>query len=287
MTGSPESNVSAPSVAPENREHARPLAGQIAIVTGASSGIGAATARELARRGASVVLAARRSNELETEAARIRDEGGSATVLQADVSDTAQGEMLIRQTLIQFGKIDILVNNAGVGDSKPFLDMSEEEIEARVDVNLRAPILLTREALPGMIARRRGVVIFVASVAGHVAVKPIYSATKFGLRGFARALRRQLAGSGVAVSVVSPGYIRTQLTRRRTIPMPGPELIAQEIARLAERPRREVVRPRYYWLPIWFERVLPGAVDLALRPRRKRTPPAPPASPSTASDTDH
>ncbi len=244
------------------------LAGEAALVTGASSGIGAATARELARRGARVALAARRAEELEAVAAAIRDAGGEARSFVVDMALPEQVERLAREVLEAFGRVDVLVNNAGIG-AGPLIQSTDEEITRIVDVNLLGPMLLTRALLPAMLERRHGRIISVASVAGHIATNALYSATKFGLRGFSLSLNRELRGSGVAVSVVSPGFIRTSMTTARRAAMPGPEVVARAIAGLAERPRREVIVPRIYRGAVWAERLLPGLADRALSGRRE------------------
>ncbi len=247
----------------------KPLDAQVALVTGSSSGIGAATARELARRGARVVLAARRADLLDAQAEAIAAAGGEAIAIPTDVTDTAQIEALVARATAHYGRIDILVNNAGIGSLRTFAAMSREDIERMLDTNLRGVVLLTHAVLPGMLERRHGAIIAVASVAGHVAVDPIYSATKYAMRGFSLSLRRQLAGSGVSVSVVSPGFIRSNMTSRSRLRLPGPEIVATAIADLVTHPRREVVRPRYYRPAIWAERALPWLADRVLRPRRR------------------
>ncbi|HEU5368007.1 MAG TPA: SDR family oxidoreductase [Ktedonobacterales bacterium] len=251
----------------------QPLAGEIAIVTGASSGIGAATARELARSGARVVLAARRVDELEAQAQAIRTAGGEAVAIPTDVSDPAQLTRLVEQTIERFGRVDILVNNAGFGSGKPLAETAPEGITQMVNVNLLSAMLLSRAVLPGMLARRHGAIISVASVAGHIAIAPLYSGTKFGLRGFMLSLRRELLGSGVSVSVVSPGFIRTTMNDERQ-GLPRPEVIARTIAKLVQHPRREVIRPRFFYIPLFYhlaaciEWLFPWLVDFAARPRR-------------------
>jgi len=134
-------------------------------------------------------------------------------------------------------------------------------------VNLLGAMLLTRAVLPGMLERRHGSIISVASLSGRVAMEPLYSATKFGLRGFSLALRRQLAGSGVSVSVVSPGKIRTAMTSHVRQRMPEPDLVAKTIADLVTHPRREVVVPRRHYAIAWLEQLLPSLADLAYRRR--------------------
>lgn len=246
------------------------LSGRVAIVTGASSGIGAATARELARQGARVVLAARREEELRAQVEDITTHGGEAIVVPTDVTVPQQLDHLVARTLEAYGRIDILVNNAGIGWARSFAKTSPDEITHMIEVNLLGALLLTRAVLPGMLERRRGTIISVASVAGLIAVDPLYSATKYGLRGAMLSLRRQLRGSGVAVSLVTPGFIRTKITRSNRLPMPSPEVVARTIARLPVSPRREVVVPRYYRVPVWLDRAFPWLADLVLRPRSRK-----------------
>ena len=251
----------------------KPLAGQVALVTGSSSGIGAATARELAMRGARVVLAARRADELDAQAQAITAAGGEALAIPTDLTDEAQIDALVAQTLSHYGRIDILVNNAGIGWQRSFVKTSREDIARMVHTNLLGVIRLTHAVLPGMLERRHGAIISVASVAGHVAIDPLYSATKYAVRGFSLSLRRQLQGTGVSVSVVSPGFIRSNMTDSSRRRMPGPEIVARTIAKLVTRPRREAVTPRFYRPLIWAERALPTLADRLLRPRRPQRAP--------------
>lgn len=244
---------------------ARTIRGEVAIVTGASSGIGAATALELARRGARVVLAARRTDGLAGVAHAIKAAGGEALAIQTDVTDAKQVTQLVQQATSAFGRVDVLVNNAGIGARSTLGQMPAEEIAHIVNVNLLGAMVATRAVLPGMIERRHGAIISVASVAGMVAVDPVYSATKFGLRGFSLSLRRELQDSGISISLVSPGFIRTSLTASRRERMPGPEVVARAIAGLVARPRREVIVPRYYGLAVLVEGVAPWLVDVATR----------------------
>jgi NAD(P)-dependent dehydrogenase (short-subunit alcohol dehydrogenase family) len=241
----------------------RSIKGEVVIVTGASSGIGAATALELGRRGAKVALAARHAAELTGVAQAIKQSGGEALPIPTDVTAPQQIERLVRQVIEAYGRVDVLVNNAGIGASGKVAEMPAQEFVQVVYANLLGPMLLTRAVLPGMVARRHGAIVSVASVAGHVAIDPLYSATKFGIRGFSLSLRRELHGTGVSASVVSPGFIRTPMTARRRGRMPGPEVIARAIARLIVHPRREVIVPGYYAGAVWVERLFPWLVDRA------------------------
>jgi short-subunit dehydrogenase len=245
----------------------RGLAGEVAIVTGASSGIGAATAKELARRGAAVVLAARRADLLEAQAQAVRAAGGEALAVRTDVADAAQLAQLAERATATFGRVDILVNNAGSSWSRPLASTPPDELVGLLEVNLLAAMLLTRALLPGMVDRGHGAIVSVGSLSGRVAMEPLYSASKYGLRGFSLALRRQLRGSGVSVSLVSPGNVRTAMTAHVQARLPEPEIVARAIAELVVRPRREAVVPGRHYAIAWLEQLLPRTADLAYRRR--------------------
>jgi len=243
------------------------LAGEIALVTGASSGIGAATARELARRGAVVVLAARRAGALELQAQAIREAGGQAVVIPTDVRDSGQLTDLADLTLARFGRVDVLVNNAGVNWCRSLASTRPDDVVGVIEVNLLATMLLTRALLPGMLQRRHGAVITIGSLSGRVAMEPLYSASKYGVRGVSLALRRQLVGSGVSASLVSPGNVRTAMTAHVDAVMPEPEVVATAVAELVTHPRREVVIPGRHNAIAWLEQMLPRVADYAYRRR--------------------
>ena len=241
------------------------LVGEVAIVTGASSGIGAATARELARRGSSVVLAARRAQALEHEAQAIRRAGGKAMVIPTDVSEPSEVTQLVTATLATFGRVDVLINDAGASWQRAFASTSPEQVVDILGVNLLGAMLLTRAVLPAMLEQRHGAIVSVGSVSGRVAMEPIYSATKYGLRGFSLALRRQLAGTGVSVSLVSPGNINTAMTRHVRARMPEPDAVALKIAALVTRPRREVIVPPKHYAIAFLEQFAPALADYVYR----------------------
>jgi short-subunit dehydrogenase len=208
------------------------------VITGATAGIGLASARLFAQAGANVVAVARGAAELErtrAELARL----GPALAIAADVADPTAPERIVSGALAQFGAIHVLVNNAGMHARGLFGDQDGEDLAGMVDVNLRAPILLTRHALPHLVATGRGAIVNVASLAGKVptAGGVVYSATKFGLRAFSMALADELAGTGVTVSCVSPGPVDTQfimaeLDTVSDLTMSQPLVTAEQVAAL-------------------------------------------------------
>jgi uncharacterized protein len=179
------------------------LGGQAALVTGATGGIGNAIARALHERGARVLLSGRRKDALDELAASL---GDRCEVLVADLAERDAPTRLAEAA----GAVDVLVANAALPASGRVDDFDHDEIDRALDVNLRAPIQLTRALVPGMVERRRGHFVFVSSLSGKVASarSALYSATKFGLRGFAAGLREDLHASGVGVTVLFPSFIR-------------------------------------------------------------------------------
>lgn len=183
----------------------------LALVTGASSGIGADLARELARHGHDVVLTARRAPELEALAAELRALGAVATVMPKDISVPGAARELAREIDSRGLRIDVLINNAGFGDVGPFVREDPDRIDAMLQVNVAAPTALTRAILPGMVARRRGRVMLVSSTA---AFQPgpnmaTYCATKAYVLSLGEALARELRGTGVTLTTLCPGATHT------------------------------------------------------------------------------
>jgi len=216
----------------------RRFEGKVAVITGASAGIGAAAARMFASEGAAIVLAARSAAGLEALAGEITAAGGHALTVPTDVGETRSAERLLAQAAERFGGIDVLVNNAGTNKRGPIERYSAEELAAVVQVNLTAPIVLTRLVLPYMRQRGGGAVVNVASIAGRIPVghEAVYCATKFGLRAFTFALTEELEGSGITVSVVSPGPVDTGFIMENIDDVPDivfaqPMSTAEDIAR--------------------------------------------------------
>jgi short-subunit dehydrogenase len=200
------------------------LDGKVAVVTGASSGIGAALAQELSRRGARVTLAARRRERLEAVAVGCP---GECLCLAVDVTDPQDRRALQEKTLERWGQLDILVNNAGLGAYGPFINTTDAEWRRLFEINLFAPVFLTREVLPGMQARGEGLIVNLASIGGlvaHADLVTAYVASKHALVGFSRGLARDLEGTGIRVLAVCPHLTATEFFSASS----GAEVLAPE-----------------------------------------------------------
>jgi short-subunit dehydrogenase len=218
------------------------LGGARALVTGATGGIGNAIAHALHERGARVLLSGRRREALDELAAEL---GERAEVLVADLSERGAPAELAEAA----GAVDVLVANAALPASGRVEDFDPDQIDRALDVNLRAPVQLTRALLPGMLERGRGHVVFVSSLSGKAASprSGIYSATKFGLRGFAAGLREDVEAKGIGVTVVFPGFVsEAGLYAESGVKLPPwvgtrtPEQVAAAVVRGIERERAEV-----------------------------------------------
>jgi 3-oxoacyl-[acyl-carrier protein] reductase len=197
---------------PENLQH---LKEQVAVITGASRGIGKAAALALATQGAKVVVNYARSSEAaEAIAQEINATGGEAVAIQADVSQSAEVDSLIKQTLDKFGRIDVLVNNAGITKDTLLLRMKPEQWQAVIDLNLTGVFLCTKAVSKNMLKQRSGRIINIASVAGQMGNpgQANYSAAKAGVIGFTKTVAKELANRGVTVNAVAPGFIETDMT---------------------------------------------------------------------------
>lgn len=261
------------------------MSGRTVIVTGASSGIGEATARAFGRAGDRVVLAARRVERLNSLAAELPD----SLVVPADLTKREDVTRVAEATLARYGTIDVLVNNAGLWRYDWLERLSGDDILVQLGTNLTAPILLTQAVLPAMQTQGRGVIINVCSVAGKIGVPTlsIYNATKFGLDGFSEAMRRELRPQGIHVCVVYPGGVAgtesSAHTRGATIGATTPpwlrqtaDGVAQVIVGLADRPSARRVLPGIFGAAIVLNALLPSVVDRVLmrvaRRARGRSP---------------
>lgn len=188
------------------------LDGQVAVVTGASSGIGRAVARRLAQEGAALAVVARRTERLEVLVDEIAGGGGTALAVTADVTEEEDVDRVHDEVTWRFGPPDVLVNGVGVGSYGPLPTMSVDDYDWMMRSNMRSSFLCTRRFLPAMLDRRSGHVCFVGSVAGLKGLpgESVYCASKFAQMGFAQALDYETRESGVKVSVVAPGGVNTE-----------------------------------------------------------------------------
>lgn len=192
---------------------ASPLDGKVALVTGASSGIGQATARVLANAGASIALAARREAELQAVADRIESTGGETLVVPTDVTDEEQVDAMIETTVAELGRLDILVNNAGVMLLEEAMEADRGNWRQMVEVNLLGLMNATHAALSVMDEQGAGHIVNVSSTAGRSATATAsgYNATKFGVNGFTEALRQEVTQDGIRTTLIEPGIVDTEL----------------------------------------------------------------------------
>lgn len=253
---------------------------KVVLITGASSGFGEEAARLFARHGASVVLAARRIDRLQDLVAKIQAEGGEAMATPVDVTNGADVQNMVKSVIENYERVDILFNNAGFGrlDWLENLDLVRD-IRTQIAVNLTGLIEVTHAVLPHMLARKSGHIINMSSVAGWIGspMYSVYAATKFGVRGFTDALRREVGGLGIAVTAVYPGPSATEFSQhtgdnviKRNFKPPAWSVLSSEYvaARVVDAARH---RPRSLIIPWWFRPVFwldanaPWLVDWYLR----------------------
>lgn len=214
-----------------------PLTGLVAVVTGASSGIGRATALRLSASGATTVLVARRQDRLAELSGEIGEQGGRCTVLPADVTDPVQAEQVVADTVAEHGRLDILINNAGVMLLGPIVDAPVEEWDRMIDLNIRALLRLTHAALPHLLRaaetapRKVADIVNISSIAARTvrAGNGVYSLTKIGVNAFSESLRQELVGRYVRVSVIEPGATETELSSHVR-----PEIMAERMKALGD-----------------------------------------------------
>ena len=239
------------------------LKGAVAIVTGASGGIGAVTARAFAHRGTNVVLADLTSQlpALQTLAREVEATGVQALVMPTDVTKREDIDRLVEATMERFHRIDVLANVAGIGASPSICDTTDEELERVVSVNLLGCARLMHAVLPIMKAQRRGSIINIGSIAGEVGIMGIYSGSKFGLRGLTDSVRREVRSLNIGVTLIEPGFVRTKMNPSMHV-LPGPEIVADAIVAAAVRPRRRIIVPKMYHFPAFIVNRFAGFADL-------------------------
>ena len=250
------------------------LKGKVVLITGASSGFGAEAAALFAKEGAKVVLAARRLDRLQKLVDEIQDQGGEALAVPVDVANVDEIDVMVQSTLDFYGKIDILFNNAGFGrlDWLENLDI-KRDIETQIAVNLTGLIQVTHAVLPHMLKEGSGHIINMSSVAGYTAppLYSIYAATKFGVRGFTDALRREVRHLGIYVSAIYPAttefgdhtgdnIIKRSMKTPTWMQMTS-EFVAEQVVKIAKRPRRKLVIPWSFGVIIWFNDHFPRISD--------------------------
>ena len=259
------------------------IAGSVALVTGASSGIGAATAVELARRGASVVVTARREIELEATADRCRAHAHASYAVTGDLGVAGEGERVVAAAVEHFGRVDILVNNAGISLHRHALGTSAADIEHVMQVNFLSAVRTTMAALPGMVERGRGSVINVTSVAGYIPnpSESAYGASKAALNLWSHGLAVDLHDTGVHIGVLSPGPIDTPIWEFDETPSSykgrkyPPEMVGVAVTRMIEGrimqltvPRRFGVVGPMYGLPLLGRAMRRGLVGFERKEKR-------------------
>lgn len=238
------------------------LAGTVAIVTGASSGIGEATARRLAAHGARLALVARRRDRLDDLVEKIGSAGGTAIAIAADITDRGQAQGAVQTAIDAFGRLDVLVNNAGLMLLGPVADANTDDWDRMIAINQHGLLSMTHAALPHLLAAAdddlRGVadIVNISSQAGRTATAEfaVYNMTKFGVNGFTEALRQEVTKKHVRVGVLEPGAVDTELISHNTDAVQSalaassdiseplhPEDIADAVAFMVTRPRRSSV----------------------------------------------
>jgi 3-oxoacyl-[acyl-carrier protein] reductase len=188
------------------------LTGRVAVVTGASAGIGEECARALAAEGAQLVLTARRQERLEVLASEIQAMGSKAVIVAGDAREEGTARRTVAAAIESAGRIDILLNNAGIGNYKDLAETTAEEYDELMDTNMRSTFLFTRHAVPVMLSQGEGTILMLSSMAGiyGFAGEAVYCATKFAQVGFAQALDKELRPRGIKVGVICPGGVKSE-----------------------------------------------------------------------------
>ncbi|MGB9672776.1 MAG: SDR family NAD(P)-dependent oxidoreductase [Anaerolineales bacterium] len=251
---------------------------KVVLITGASSGIGEATARIAAQKNYRIFVTARRAERLERLCSEINTNGGEASFYPADLTDSSQIPTLVEEVMKRYASVDVLINNAGFGRLRWLEQLDPiEDIAKQIQLNLIAAMQLTRYVLPIMIQNHQGHIININSLAGLIATPTysVYAASKFGLRGFSEALRREVKVYHIKVSGVYPGGVDTEfvqhagIERKTSVQTPAwmrlnAMQVAKAIVDLIRRPKRQLIMPGYMSYLVWINQIFPGFVDRLL-----------------------
>src|SRR6266508_3075943 len=223
-----------------------PFEKKVAIVTGASLGIGRATALALAEQGASVALASRNGEALSTLAEELKHQGRQALVIPTDVTQRDQVEALVREVVGQWGRVDILISNAGEYIRAPITDLNPVDLQRSLDVNFFGGVYCVKAVLPHMLAQKSGHIVFVTSMDGKIGLPPDapYVSAKFALTGFCEVLRQEVHDSGISVTNVLPGRVDTPMIENLKFSWISPKLAPESVAKailMGIRKRKPIV----------------------------------------------
>jgi short-subunit dehydrogenase len=244
---------------------------QVAIVTGASSGIGRATALELARKGAHTALASRNTSALEEVANEVRAFGREALVVTTDVTRREEVECLVEKVASRWGSIDLVIANAGQYIRTPVTELTVETVERSLQINFYGALYFVLAALPHLLAQKSGHIVFVSTMDAKIAIPPDapYIIAKFALSGFADVLRQELYGTGVSVSAIFPGRVDTPMIEDLQVPFVSakisPEAVARAIVRAIDRRQAEVIIPPQATLLYYLKVFSPKLGDWIIR----------------------
>jgi short-subunit dehydrogenase len=241
---------------------------QVVLITGASSGIGRRLAIDLATKGAAVIGCGRSAERLQRTEEELRRANPACAMVACDVGDRSRVGEMVAKVIADFGRIDILINNAGLGMRRPFVETSLETIEAIMRTNYLGMVYSTHAVLPSMIARTKGHIVNISSVAGKMGTlnTAAYCASKFAMNGFSESLYHELKPVGIHVSVICPGPVRTDFNKAFIDRPPksprslvvSSEFVSQAVIQAIERKRFEVVVPRSLAWMCWFKGMAPS-----------------------------
>jgi uncharacterized protein len=245
--------------------------GKVVVITGASSGIGAQSAEEFAKLGATVILVSRNEEQLQKIDTKLSKYKTESLVYACDVSDKDQVDKMGKTIIEKFGTIDVLVNNAGFGIYNTVEKTKIDEMESQMSTNFLGMIYCTKAFLPKMLEQRSGHIVNVASVAGSIGIPGMasYCASKFAMLGFSESLFHELKGTGVGITVVSPIMVRTSFFNhesfgkmpRYSITSLDPKTVANAVVKAASSPRLEIVVPQFVRFAIWLKQTFPYLIN--------------------------